>query len=67
MGSVSIVHWLLILIIAFVTVWPVYRILQKAGFSGWWSIIALIPLLNVIGVYVLAIVRWPVEDRARST
>jgi len=41
---------------------PVSRILRRLGFSGWWTILAFIPWINVIGLWVIAFVRWP-KDR----
>ena len=39
--------------------WPVSKVLRKAGFSGWWTVIAFIPLVNIIGLWVFAIRPWP--------
>ncbi|PFG41699.1 hypothetical protein ATJ88_0341 [Isoptericola jiangsuensis] len=44
----------LIVLIAYV------RIIQKAGYSGWWVLVALVPILNVIMFFVFAFARWPV-------
>jgi len=61
MGSFSIWHWLVLLLyVAFVLV-PCWRIVAKAGFSGAWSLLALIPLVNVVAFWVFAFVRWPNE------
>jgi hypothetical protein len=38
---------------------PVANILHRAGRSRWWTILAFIPLLNLIGLWVLAFTRWP--------
>jgi hypothetical protein len=42
---------------------PVASILHRAGHSRWWTVIAFIPLLNLIGLWVFAFSRWPVVDR----
>ncbi len=34
-------------------------ILRKAGHSGWWSLVALFPLLYVVGVWIFAWSQWP--------
>ncbi len=41
-------------------VWPLWRILRRAGLTPWWALLALVPfgLVPVIGV--LAHSRWPV-------
>jgi hypothetical protein len=38
---------------------PAWRIVQKAGFPGALSLLLLIPLVNIIMVWVFAFVRWP--------
>jgi hypothetical protein len=35
------------------------NILHRAGRSRWWTILAFIPLLNLIGLWVFAFTRWP--------
>jgi uncharacterized membrane protein YhaH (DUF805 family) len=47
-----------IIAIAIVAV-PLVRILRKAGFSGWWSILYFIPLVNIVGIYLFAYKDWP--------
>jgi hypothetical protein len=43
---------------------PYILIIRKAGYSGWWVLTALIPLVNLIMLWVFALARWPVEQRA---
>ena len=45
---------------------PAWRILRRTGFSGAWSLLLLIPLVNLVVVYVFAFTDWPVERRARA-
>jgi hypothetical protein len=35
------------------------KILHRMGYSGWWSILSVIPIANVIGLWILSKVRWP--------
>ena len=56
-------HWLMaiimpLLFIILVAV-PAANILHRAGRSRWWTIIAFVPLLNLIGLWVFAFSRWP--------
>ncbi|AEG01776.1 hypothetical protein [Methylomonas methanica] len=39
--------------------WLGYRILQKAGFDGRWTLILLVPIVNVIMIWVFAFSHWP--------
>jgi hypothetical protein len=45
---------------------PIARILRRAGHSRWWTILAFVPLLNLIGLWVFAFARWPSLDNART-
>jgi len=38
---------------------PIVKILRKAGYSGWWSVVILVPLLNFIMFWVFAFAQWP--------
>lgn len=66
MGAFSIWHWGIIAFIVIVYLGLAYlvaRILGRLGFSPWWGLISLIPYLNVVGLCVLAYVKWPIERR----
>lgn len=63
-------HWLMMLLGSGLVVWPFWRIFAKAGFSGWFSLLMLVPMINLIALYVLAFADWPNLGRAdgvRST
>ncbi len=38
---------------------PMMMLLIRAGFSGWWSILVVVPLVNVIALWVFAMIQWP--------
>ena len=64
-GSFSIFHWLIVLVVLLVAyVLPVSFIVKKAGFSPWWSLLSVIPLVGFVALWVFAIVRWP--DRSKD-
>ena len=56
-------YWLMPAIIpllfVIVVVVPVANILQRVGRSRWWTIIAFMPVLNLIALWVFAFSRWP--------
>ena len=64
MDGYSPFHWLVGLIGFLVFVIPAVKILQRAGFSGWWVIASFIPLVKVIMFWVFAFARWPIEERS---
>jgi predicted ABC-type exoprotein transport system permease subunit len=59
MGSLSIVHWLIVLAAIFVLAFPLVRILRRLGYSGWWAVLWFVPLVNLIALWVLAYRPWP--------
>lgn len=42
---------------------PVARILRRTGHSRWWCLIAWIPLVDIVGLWMLAYVKWPAVDK----
>lgn len=59
MGTLSIWHWIVVIVYFFVIMFPTARIMRKAGYSGWWCILAVIPLVNLIFLWVFAFTSWP--------
>jgi uncharacterized membrane protein YhaH (DUF805 family) len=59
MGSLSIVHWLVLVGVLVSTVIPPAKILMKAGYSGWWCLIGFVPIVNIIMLWVFAYADWP--------
>jgi len=59
MGAFSLWHWIIVILMAVVYFVPTVKILNKAGYSGWWSVLALIPLVNIIMLWVFAFADWP--------
>ncbi len=40
-------------------VFPFWKICSKAGFPGWISLLVLIPVLNIVLLFFLALADWP--------
>jgi uncharacterized membrane protein YhaH (DUF805 family) len=59
MGNLSFFHWIIVLLVLLLYIFPVVKILQKAGYSGWWCVLVFIPLVNVVMLWVFAFARWP--------
>ena len=47
------------LIVLALVIVPLWRICTRAGFSGWWSLLVVVPLLNLIMLWVFAYAKWP--------
>ena len=52
-GPVHMLVFGLILII------PFWQLFSKAGYSGWWSLTMVVPVANLVALYVLAFSNWP--------
>lgn len=62
MGSFNIFHWLVLFIIWFAFLWPMARILTRTGHSGLWVLLAFLPLINCVALWVFAYKKWPSEN-----
>ena len=41
------------------SLWMSVRVLHKAGYSGWWSLLMLVPFINIAMIWVFASSDWP--------
>ncbi len=64
MDSVSIWHWLILAVWLAIFIVPLWRIVSRAGFPGALALLAVIPLLNIVLLWVFAFVKWPIERKA---
>ena len=55
------------LLIAAIVALPFWRICTKAGYSGWLSLLVLVPMVNLVFVYFLGFSEWPSLRGDRST
>jgi predicted PurR-regulated permease PerM len=56
-------HWLIFAVMVAVILYPIGRILSRVGFSPFWSVLAMIPFINLIALWVLAFADWPGRSR----
>ena len=52
---------ILVMLMLSIVIYPAWRILRRLGFSGAWSLLIFIPLVNLLALYVLAFTPWPLE------
>jgi hypothetical protein len=66
MDSINLWHWITVIVILFLVLYavPTSKILARAGYSKWWTVVFFIPLLNIIALWVLAYRRWPAMERS---
>ena len=51
------------LIVLLITILPIWKILNKAGYSGWWCLVTFIPILNIVLLFYFAFTQWPILKR----
>lgn len=55
-GGISI-----ILAVIFLPLYFYSRVVAKAGFSRWWIALTIVPLVNILMLWVFAYARWPAQ------
>ena len=61
MGNVTLIRLvagLLAILVLPVLIVPYWKIFSKAGFSGWLALLMILPLANLIVLYVVAFSEW---------
>ena len=66
MWGYGVGHWIFFVVMVAVVLYPIGRILGRLGLSPFWSVLALIPIVNLIGLWLLAFVDWPRDTGARA-
>ena len=57
--AIGIIFGIVILAVIIVPYWQIWK---RTGHSGWLSLLMIVPLANIISLYVLAFKRWPAVD-----
>jgi hypothetical protein len=59
MAGYGLGHWVIFAVMVAVFLYPIGRILGRIGLSPFWSVLALIPLVNLVALWFLAFIDWP--------
>src|ERR1035438_8861693 len=62
-GSGGLVFGLVFVLIVLI---PAGRILRRTGYSPWYCLLLLIPLVNIVMIFVFAFSTWPVDRAPRG-
>lgn len=62
MAGFSLVHWIIVGIMVFAYAFPMHRALTRAGLSGAWAILCIVPILAIVPLWVLAFSDWRQDD-----
>ncbi|MER2508687.1 hypothetical protein [Amaricoccus sp.] len=55
-GAIGVIPIFIILVLLVIPYWKIWK---RTGHSGAWSLLMLVPLGNVISLWVLAFKQWP--------
>jgi uncharacterized membrane protein YhaH (DUF805 family) len=65
-GMLALIMALVPLTLVVVILVGIWRGVRRAGYSGAWSLLLLIPFVNVIMIWVFAFATWPVEEKGKA-
>lgn len=63
MDGISLWHWLIVLIYAFVVVVPMGKIFSRLGLPWALALLMIVPIVNLATLWVVAFMKWP-RDKA---
>ena len=66
MGPAGAILFLFYLAVIIVSIVAGVKVLSKAGYSGWWILIAAVPVVNLIMFCVFAFSDWPALRRGAA-
>jgi hypothetical protein len=59
MGSFSIWHWLIVLIVIIGMIVPFWKIFKRTGIPPVLSIFSIVPFVPFVFLWIIALKRWP--------
>ena len=63
MQSFNLWHSIILTVFLVLQAIPIAKILDRVGFSKWWTIAFLIPIVSLVTLWIFASARWPAIDR----
>lgn len=55
MGGWSVTHWVMMVALLALIIYPVGLILRRLGYSPLWAALAFVPVVNLIGLWIVAL------------
>lgn len=59
-------QWLVLALLCAVSIIPAMRILRRTGCRQWWAVFFIIPLVNLIALWIFAYTRWPAVEPSQK-
>jgi predicted PurR-regulated permease PerM len=63
-GFPELIIFILIAVMSGIVIWPATRICRRVGLPWWLGLLIVVPIANVILLWVLAFAEWPLERAA---
>jgi hypothetical protein len=57
-------HWIAFIVVAVAFLYPIGKVLRRVGFSPLWSLLAVVPFVNLVALWVFAFTDWLKEGHA---
>jgi formate/nitrite transporter FocA (FNT family) len=42
---------------------PLGQLLRRIGFSRWWILLSFVPIINIVGLWIIAYANWPRDNQ----
>ena len=42
---------------------PIGQLLRRMGFSRWWILLSFVPIINIVGLWIVAYAKWPKDNQ----
>lgn len=55
MGGFGLLHWVAFILFVAAVVYPIGVILKRLGHSPLWAVLAFVPVVNIIGLWIVAL------------
>jgi len=65
-GAAAVPVVLLYFAVVITTFIAMIRVIQRAGYSGWWILVSFVPVVNLIAFWYFAFARWPAIDGKKA-
>jgi len=66
LGAFLAAYGIFLIIVVVVTIVIYWRIASKAGYPGAYSLLMLVPLVNLVILLIFAFTEWPIEREVRA-
>jgi len=66
LGVLELIYLLVVAVLLVAALLGAARAVSKAGYSGWWALLLLVPVVNLVALSIFGGADWPVLRRLRA-